>query len=289
MNARGRINDVIGLAIVLGLATSLLLPMTAIGAELPGYANLTGSSEPGPGWTDLFDETGKVKDLFGGQSATFIEDNISAGVATDMSMLISDDYVDNGTVQSYHDVGNVYVYRTTDTTGNRVLFVGVERLGAAVSYSYIDLEFTKTPFWVRQGSPWKVYGERANGDLLVRMNFNSGELVNLEFKQWVIDEISTDGTYQTIETAWPLDGQACNGSDGLYSFCDGTPVVGLPPSNPEVWNLNFESVEVPASDSFIEVGMNVGRLLGASFELSSLTIRTPEDIAFGASILAGGE
>lgn len=289
MNARGRKNEIIRFVIVLVLAMSLMLPMAALGAELPGYANLTGSTEPGPSWTDLFDETGKVKDLLGGHSAAFIEDNISAGTATDMSILISNDYVDNGTVQPYHDVGNVYVYRTTDTVGNTVLFAGVERLGAAESYSYIDLEFTKTPFLVRQGSPWKIYGDRTSGDLLVRMNFNSGELQNLEFKQWVIDELSANGTYQTIETAWPLDGQACNGSDGLYSFCVGTPLVGLPPTNPEVWSLNFESVEVPASDSFIEVGMNIGRLSGANFELSSLTIRTPEDIAFGASTLGKGE
>jgi len=269
------------LFVLLCTVGGLLFPTTIIGAELPGYADLTGSAEPRPGWTDLFDDTGKVKDLFGGDSAAFIEDNISAGVATDMTIL-NNGYVDNGTVQATNDLGNVYAYRTTDKKGNLVLFAGVEHLSVTGSYSYIDIEFSQDKVQVWGGVPWKIHGQRTVGDLAIRMNLIDGALYNVEFNYCAGDE---SGGYQILKTAWPLDGQPCTASHGLYAFCSGATVSGLAPTNSDVWDIWGTPVRVPAADSFVAVGINVGRLLGSNPDYSSLTLRTPEDIAIGTGLL----
>jgi hypothetical protein len=283
MNRQGRKTVLIGLlALLLGAADGLLFPATTVGAELPGYADLTGSAEPGPGWTDLFDDTGKVKDLFGGDSAAFIEDNISAGVATDMSILIDNSDVGNGTVQAVNDLGNVYAYRTTDKKGNIVLFTGVEHLAVTGSNSYIDIEFNQDKIQVWGGVPWKIHGQRTVGDLAIRINLIDGALYNVEFKCYAGDE---SGGYQILKTAWPQDGQACTGSHGRYAFCSGAPVAGLAATNADVWDIWGAPVTVPAADSFVEVGINVGKLLGSNPDYSSLTLRTPEDIAIGTGLL----
>jgi len=283
MNRQGRKNVLTGLLILLlGASHGPLFPTTSVGAELPGYTSLTGSAEPGVGWTDLFDDTGKVKYLFGGDIAAFIEDNISAGVATDMSILINNDYVGNGTVQSINDLGNVYVYRTTDKKGNLVLFAGVERLGVKGSYSYIDIEFNQGKIQVWGGVPWKIHGQRTVGDLVIRMNLIDGALYNVEFKYYAGEE---SGGYQILKTAWPLDGKPCTGSHGLYAFCSGGPVAGLAATNADVWDIWGTAVTVPAADSFLAVGINVGRFFGSNPDYSGLTLWTPEDIAFGTGLL----
>ncbi|CAG1008541.1 hypothetical protein ANAEL_03684 [Anaerolineales bacterium] len=269
----------------LGTALGLLLATTvgvAASAELPGYANLVGTGVSGPGWGDIFDSSGKVKDLKGGVSAAFIEDNISSGVATDMSKLISADIVDNGTVQPVNDLGNAYVYRTADAAGNLVLFAGVECLGMAEGTSYIDFEFSQDKIQVWSGIPWQIHGQKTAGDLTVRLNFVNGALQSVEFKQLAGDG---SGESQILKTDWPVGGQACTGSNGLYAFCAGTVITGLAPTNSDVWNLKGTPVLIPAADQFVEVGINVGRLLGSNPDYSSLTLRTPEDIAFGTGLL----
>lgn len=269
----------------LGTALGLLLAATvgvAVSAELPGYANLVGAGVSGPGWVDIFDSKGKVKDLRGGVSAAFIEDNISAGVATDMSKLVSANTVDNGTVQAVNDLGNAYVYRTVDAAGNLVLFAGVERLGVAGGTSYIVFEFSRDTIQVWSGIPWQIHGQKTAGDLTVRMNFVEGSLKSVEFKQLAADG---SGEYRILKTDWPIGGQACTGSDGLYAFCSGAVVTGLAPTNSDVWDLKGTPVSIPAADQFVEVGINVGRLLGTNPDYSSLTLRTPEDIAFGTGLL----
>lgn len=269
----------------LGTALGLFLAATvgvAASAELPGHANLVGAGGPGPGWGDIFDSSGKVKDLRGGVNAAFIEDNISAGVATDMSVLISADYVNNGTVQAVNDLGNAYVYRTADAAGNLVLFAGVERLGVTEGTTYIDFEFSQDKIQVWGGIPWKIHGQNTAGDLAVRMNFVEGVLRSVEFRQFAADG---SGEYRILKTAWPIDGQACSGSDGLYAFCSGASVTGLAATNQDIWDNWGTPVSVPAADQFVEVGVNVGRLLGSNPNYSSLTLKTPEDIAFGTGLL----
>lgn len=269
----------------LGTALGLLLAATvgvAVSAELPGYANLVGAGGAGPGWVDIFDSKGKVNNLRGGISAAFIEDNISAGIATDMSVLTCADLVNNETVQSINDLGNAYVYRTADTAGNLVLFAGVERLGVPEGSTYIDFEFSQDKIQVWSGVPWKIQGKKTTGDLTVRMNFVNGALQNVEFKQFTADG---SGEYRILKTDWPIDGRTCNGSDGLYAFCSGAVQTGLAPTNQDIWDQWGTPVTVPAADQFVEVGVNVGKLLGSNPDFSSLTLRTPEDIAFGTGLL----
>ncbi len=114
------------------------------------------------------------------------------------------------------------------------------------------------------------------------MNLVAGALYSVDFKYFAGNEA---GGYQIMETAWPLEGQTCNGSDGLYAFCSGATLAGLAATNADVWDLWGAPLAVPAADSFLAVGVNVGKLLGYNPDYSSLTLKTPEDIAFGTGLL----
>jgi hypothetical protein len=256
----------------------------AAGSSLPGYPFLTGSAqqEPyssGPLWTDIFNADGTVNNLHGGRSAEFIEENISSGVATDMSTLLSGSLLDNGIVPSLHDLGNSYVYSTSDTEGNLVLFTGLEHLGSVEGTSFIDVEFTQDIIFLQHGSPWPIYGKSSPGDLLIRVNLSDSLISSVEIKEWIT------GEYQTIEISGPLGWESCSGNNTSYVLCIGAPVAGLPPTNNDVWDLNFNPVTVPSANSFIEVGVNVGRLLGTNPHITGVTIWTPEDIALGTDFL----
>lgn len=240
-----------------------------------------------PDWTSIFNADGTVKDLNGGLGAVFMQENISTGIATDMTALFDSGYLEssfvyNGTVPTQNDLGNAYAYATLDSSGYLVLYAGVERLSADAGNTYIEFEFTQFPFYLRQGNPWPIHGTRTLDDLLVRVNFTAGIPDSMEIKRW-----TSDG-YQTIQSAGLSEGATCGGSGATDLFCIGAPVAGLPPTNPNVWDLSYNPVTVPSADSFLEVGVNVGQLLDINPDISSITIRTPDDVVFGASFLTRG-
>jgi len=257
--------------VIAGLIMGLLSPISIALAEVPGYMNLMGSIEPGPEWTDIFDATGKVKNLFGGTVAAFITDNISAGMATDMSILINDNYVGNGAVQAVNDLGNAYVYRTTDAQGNLVLFAGVERLDILAD-TYVEFEFNQAPTRLGYGRPWSLQKMKTTGDLLVRLNLKAGGISSVELEKW------TSNGYDSVKTLAPAITEGCVVEEDLCAYCSTPPLAGLVPTNTEVWDLNYNPVSIPDPNHFIQFGINVGKLLGADVDFSSLLIKTSDDL-----------
>lgn len=257
--------------VIAGLIMGLLSPISIALAEVPGYANLMGSIEPGPEWTDIFDANGKVKNLFGGTGAAFIPDNISAGTATDMSILINNIYVDNGPVQAVNDLGNAYVYRTADNLGNLVLFAGVERIDVLAD-TYVEFEFNQAPIRLGYGRPWSLQKVKTVGDLLVRFNFKAGVINSVELEKW------TSNGYALVKTLTPTVMDGCVVEEGLCAYCSTSPMAGLAPTNTDVWDLNYNHVSIPDPNHFIQFGINVGKLLGTDVDFASLLIKTSDDL-----------
>ena len=254
---------------------------SVVAIAFSGVAIGSASGESLLDWASVFNVDGTVKDLGGGIDAIYLQDNISAGIATDMTALGVDIdgkiKVFNDTVSAAHDLGNGYVYVTKDASNNLVIFAGVERLKGPEN-TFVEFEFNQDIVGVRSGNPWPIYGARTLNDLLVRMEFTAGILTSVDFKRW-------DGSgYAIIASATPPSPEGCfgNGMTDLYAYCNGSPVQGLPPTNADIWDLNFTPVQVPNPDSFVQVSVNVDRLIGSSVAFTSIVIWSPEDISFGS-------
>lgn len=250
-------------AIRLGLGVAFLLMFT----EATIATEAAAGSLPAPNWAAIFSPNGTVINLQGGLEAVFLEDKISADVGVDMTVLANPSdpsLLYNSAVASAHDVGNGYVWVTTDATGNQLLYAGVERLASFLD-TYVEFEFNQAVVHIRSGAPWPIYGESTVGDLLVRVNFQAGQISSTEFRRW-------DGTdYQLVATTGP-DG--CVGGD--YRSCAGAPPMQS--IQAQVWDVAYHMVQVPQPDNFVEIGVNVTALLGSGVEFTSIQVRTPQDI-----------
>jgi len=259
---------------------------------MPGMANiLEDSGLSGPDWATLFAADGSPRDdypldangnpagngipdyqeLYGGQWVVFTADDVSLGTGLETTALAPDGRVRNGVVGADHDIGNAYVYSTTSSTGNLIVYVGLERLGTGASY--FEFEFNQDLFRLGhggygRGEPWQVDGERIVGDVLVKMTFEPGSLGTVETSAW-------DG--QGWVGLSSFTGQGCDQGETLCAVCNATVIDGGP------W-VNYDTDGDPeqiAADRFIEAGINVGALLGSQPSYTTVRLRTPGDAAFG--------
>jgi hypothetical protein len=258
-----------------------------------------------PTWFDLFNVDGTLKDAvdaagaanhngvrdyaeppYSGIDAIFVGDWISQGVATDMSALSDADdlgeiIVWNGTVRLEHDVGNAFVFATTDgaTNPNLVLYGAAERFGTAAPSSYIEFEFNQDK--VQAISPnTPLMGSRSDDDLLVRLNLATGALTTAQIMRWV-----SPGGYQVIATITATAGTECSGDGVSRLACDPYLASGTFDSESQFvpWDdyprdLFNQPVTVSAPNGLLEFGVNVGALLGTNPDYTSIMVRTPEDI-----------
>lgn len=258
---------------------------SAAGAPVgSGVADLLGASDHlGVDWAVLYAAATRGRggsgfvDLFGGLEAIVLEDVVSAGVALDMSALdgaatLGDSMVYNGVVAAEHDLGNAYVYTTRDSGGDLVVYVGVERLEVAAE-TFLELELNQDRVRVTSGAPWPIRGERLAGDLLVRVDVVQGVVAAVAARRWVAES----GTFETVVSEGGLATSACNGEPMLLLYCAGRAPVG---ATAEIWDPEGRAVKAVPPDGLLEIGVNVGRMVGP-VELTALQIRTPEDIILG--------
>lgn len=259
------------------------------GQPPPGMAGLADieadAEQSGPDWADLFAADGSPRDdypfdaqgnaagngipdfleLFGGEWAVFIRDDLSRpGAGREDSALTIDGRVANGYVDADHDIGNVYFYSTIDTGGNRVLYAAAEPLGLGASS--LAFEFNQDHFRLGHGGygigePWAVIGNRAIGDVLVRLTFDGSGLVGTEASTWA-------GSGWLLLSA--VSGEGCDAAESLCAISNGSSIDGGP----------WASQQIEAG-RFVEVGVNTGALLGAQPSYLTVRISTPQDIAFG--------
>jgi hypothetical protein len=237
------------------------------GQAPPGFAGaadvLGTADQPGLDWGDLFTAEGNPRD--GALGTVFIADDVSLGSGFESTALAgSPDLVRNGTVAAANDLGSAYLYATRDAAGHTVLYLGVERLSDGDSY--VDFELNQALVHLGHGgyghgAPWKVLGARATNDALVRLEFTSGALASVSLYRL------SAGQWQLAAT---LAGQGCDADETLCAVSNAEAIDGGP------WHP-----EEIAAGRFTEVGVALGALLGADPALTSIRVRTPDDIAFG--------
>jgi hypothetical protein len=232
------------------------------------------AGQKGPDWADLFDANGepvaRLHARFGGTWALFIADDVSRGTAPDDTALAgSPGLVRRGGVRPADDIGNVYGYQTADAKGSPKIFLGVERLNARDSF--LEFELNQKRARLGQGgadSTWRVDGPRAPGDILVRLEFAGGGLVSTQLSAW------NRGGWHPLAR---VDGEGCDEGEGICAIANASSVARGP------WQT-FDAAGIVneiAPNRFIELGADVGTLLGGVPAYKSLRVRTPGDIAFG--------
>lgn len=241
-----------------------------------GNVGLTAAQETLADWTSIFNADGSVNNLSGGFDAVFLEDNISAGIAVDMTAFDSvNKLVYNGPVKSAHDIGNGLVFASRDAFNNLVISAAVERLKTNAN-TYVDFSFYQDRNRVTTGSPWPVYGETTVNDAKLRFNYIAGNLTSVEFGRW-------NGTSYDFQSSSPPSQTGCFVVSSSINFCNGSPIGGLPLANKNVWDESFQMVQVPDADGFLQVQINFGN----SIEFSSVVISTPQDISLGSFLAMG--
>jgi len=215
-------------------------------------------------------------DLYRGVDADFFQDNISDGIATDMSALLpgprlEDEVLYNGAVRPEHDLGNAYVLATIGTDNHLRLYAGVERLVTDAT-TYIEIEFNQNPVSIGQGAPWPVVGSRVAGDLLVRMVFAKQALQSVMLEKW-----GKDG-FSVVQSGTGVVNGSCRQASELM-YCTGRPPIRQPDRGSEVWDDDYNQLDPIPPDGFAEVGIDIDMLLGSKADISSVLFRTPEDIA----------
>jgi len=250
---------------------------------MPGMADIMSSdTQAGPDWAALFDESGSWRDsdangvpdfkqLYGGRAAIFASDDISLGAGTDFTALTPDGRIQVGKVEAQHDLGNAYVYAKGGSSGNLILFTGIERIGGGDSF--VEFEYNQNVFRLGRGGygrgePWQIDGERLAGDLLVRLKFAGGALSDVEVQSW------QDGRGWTA-----LEGFSGEGCDSAEMFCAVSNMSSIE-GGPWVNHDTGPDAELISAHRFIEFGINVGALLGSQPSYKTVRVRTPQDAIF---------
>lgn len=245
-----------------------------------------------PAWQDLFNENGTPKDkvgrnglrrangipdfvdLYDGIEATFLDEVISNGVATDMSAYLdhenlSEQVLYNGLVNPTHDLGYSWFMAARDGEGGLNHFAAVERL-ARPGKTFVEFEFNQEAIRIGSGNPWwPLLGARSIGDISVLMDFSGGLLKSVNIREWNGDQ------YEQV-IALPGIGSAGCHRQSYIIYCLRKPFVKM--VERQVWTENFEIVKPTPPEQFVELGISTSRLLQSRASYGGLAIRTPEDI-----------
>ncbi|MDH4021037.1 MAG: hypothetical protein OEU84_15705 [Xanthomonadales bacterium] len=247
-----------------------------------------------PEWEKIFNPNGTLKDevnhtgtitvngvpdyidIYDGVYAEFILEEFSNGIATDMSALlpaekISDEVIYRGEVNAAHDLGHVYFLRSMGKDDHARVYVGIERLIVPVD-SFIEIEFNQLPVKVGSGNPWwQLKGERKDGDLLARINLTRGQPAFVEIEEW------QGSAYALLDTYNGSPGHGCV-RQPAFMYCSSEPPIEHPTQGFESWDSNFQLVETIPPDNFLQLGVDLKRMLGFNRNFSGILVRTPEDI-----------
>jgi hypothetical protein len=107
----------------------------------------------------------------------------------------------------------------------------------------------------------------------VRFNLISGNLTSVELAIWYQDG------FHIFESDSQGLGQGCR-EHFSYLYCIGVPPIDRSHQEIQVWDAEFLPVKPTLADSFIELGLDMSRLMGTGTEFSSIYLRTPEDVLF---------
>jgi hypothetical protein len=266
----------------------------------PGLAELLGDVlEPGADWNDLFAADRRLKDVydeFGNpgangvpdlldtygtfralRDAVFVLDDLSAD-GNDTSALLGPGLVGLGPVFPEHDLGNLYAYAAFDSNRDLIVYAGVERLTAAGS-SDLTLEFNQSRFSVDGGGA--IQGSRTIGDLQVHAIFTSGALSSVEIRTWDLDPVDSTHKFLSRDILSSPSPEQCNATGTACVVCNGNTVTAADWTS---FDASGNSVANLTPDTFLEFGVNLGRLVGtdtSGMRFRTLQATTPEDYTAG--------
>jgi hypothetical protein len=234
-----------------------------------------------PDWNAHFRADGTAVRGAGAVDAVFLADKISDGVGVDMSVTVdaARSLLDNGVVPGPDDLGNGYLLARTDSLGNLIYHVAVERL-TSVTDTWVEFELNRGIVRVRSGAPWPIQGERNPGDLVVRVTYRGGVFARAELSIW-------DGSGLRSAGAVASGGSGCTDLGPLLLVCDGPPP--LKSTQPEVWDARWLPVTPASPDGFVEIGLNVTALLGSNVPYTTVQVRTPRDIILDSFRMTGSK
>src|SRR5436309_2068828 len=190
------------------------------------------------------------------------------------------------------ELSNAYAYLTKDSAGNPLLFAGIERLNAGAST--VELEFNQGLFRLGRGWPgrtgWEILGRRTSKDLLVTLSFGAdGLLSSVGIDSW--EDLSGTGSFGWLRKE-TLTGEGCNPGDlnaapptSAGTVCAFRNAASIPGGGWVSYDAAGQPESILSADNFLEIGVNVGSLLGISdrtlYGYRTVQLRTPSDIAFG--------
>ncbi len=274
---------VLGICVLSAPATAQVGP----GSELfqigtPGAATVVGNADlPGLDWADLFDKHGRTTELAAaGSLVLFDQDYVSKGEGFEGSAAAGHGLFNNGIAESDHDLSNAYFYETTNASGEAHLFIAFERLATGDSKVWFELNQDRQSMGrggYTKNVPWTVDGERTVGDLGVALEFSASHIAGVLVQAW-------DGS--SWRTLTELGGEGCGDGD---NFCIATNVAAIEGGPWHVkgngnagggkgkgkGNANKGDLE---AQTFIEMGVNLGALLGANPEYATAQAWTPQDM-----------
>jgi hypothetical protein len=265
-----------------------------IAGDEGGLTNILGDGLPGngPDWADIFDQNGTVVSLFGGNGASFVKDDVSAGSALDRTVYSggpSDKNKDTisqwtwttSSVPAKDDITNAYAYVTTNPAdGHLILYAGVEREDPSGS-SHIDLEFFQNQIGLSEEPPCDAgqctfTGTNKDGDLLVNMDFSQGgSFAGLSIRK---RHEGVTNNYDLIEN---LNTQGCDANDTACAFANGGSINGGPWPN---FDNHGAVITNLLTNSFTEFGIDVTALLGTTPCFASVQVKTRSSGSFTATL-----
>ena len=248
---------------------------------IPGVADIEGSELAGPDWADLFnadrslrdafDEVGNpvangVPDFLEGygplslrRDAAFVLDDVSAGQAVDATALLGADLVGPSVVSAADDLGNAYAYGAFNSQLESVLYLGAERLASADGS--LQFELNRLPFQVDPDGV--IVGQRTVGDLLVRVDFAAGTPTLVEIESWeLVDAEEGIFSWMVVESLPGLPGEPAEQCNLQSTVCIVSNSIAVDGGAWTSFDSDGLPVEQVAADHFLEIGLNLTRLLG---------------------------
>lgn len=281
----------------------------------PGSADILGSTaQAGPDWADVFDAGGNVVDLFGGVTAAFIMDTLSAKGPKDDTTFAgaggsnkNNDAVSNadcaarvppltgsacdtwhwdaGNIPIKDDLSNVYAYAAFDdsfTPPHLIFYIGLERLDPSGD-SHIDVEFFQDEVALDEDPLCNDPGADVIPCSFTGIRTIDDLIVSMDFVQGggigEVDVRSWNGTEYALAGA--ALGEGCNGADTICAVNNAGLIDGGPWPN---FGSGGASVTQLAGNAFTEIGVDVTALIGGDPCVTTVMGKTRSSQSFTAEL-----
>ena len=267
------------------------------GQFVNGQADILGSSQSGPDWSDIFDVNGALLDVLdsdgfigrngvpdiyeqfpGAFKASAFAVDLRSADGVDASALRADGNVGSGLVSARHDLANAYSFSFLSENGSTMLFFGLERPDAAEP-TVAFMEFNQRAVTLNQNG--ELVGARSLGDLRFEIQLSSRGVDAYRVDRW--SEI--EGAQRGFVELASFESDATS----RFGGCVSEGAICLAINSSEVRRGAWKSLDRDGTEvdrlgpmTFVEVGVNLSAIgqplagTGALFE--AFVASTAEDV-----------